>query len=265
MTEKKRACRRAMSIGGILLGLLVLGLFFTQTASVVDFTQKNLAPTLHHLFGTDWMGRDMLARTLAAMSVSLLIGCSAALISGLLSALLGTLCLIGKKADAAVSWCIDLLMGLPHILLLLLLAIACGRGLTGVVVGISLTHWPSLARVLRGEGMQLRQAPFVQIAQRLGQNPRQIAVKHLLPHLLPQFFVGLVLTFPHAILHEASITFLGFGLSPEQPSVGVLLSESMRYLAMGKWWLAVFPGACLAGAVLLFSALGENLRKCLTP
>ena len=87
----------------------------------------------------------------------------------------------------------------------------------------------------------------------------------MLPHLLPQFFVGLVLMFPHAILHEASVTFLGFGLSSEQPAIGVILSESMRYLITGQWWLAVLPGAMLVFVVGLFYAAGENLRKLTEP
>ncbi len=85
------------------------------------------------------------------------------------------------------------------------------------------------------------------------------------PHLLPQFVTGLVLMFPHAILHEASITFLGFGLPPEEPAIGVILSESMQYLVMGKWWLALFPGLLLAGVVLLFHFLGQGLLLLLDP
>ena len=141
-------------------------------------------------------------------------------------------------------------MGIPHILLLILISLACGRGLTGVVAGIALTHWPSLARLLRAELLQLRESPFIRIAEKLGIGRLRIVREHL---------------FPHAILHEASITFLGFGLPPEQPAIGVILSESMQYLAMGRWWLAVFPGALLVLAVMLFFTLGENLRCLLDP
>ena len=86
--------------------------------------------------------------------------------------------------------------------------------------------------------MQLRESEYILIAGKLGLGKWEIAKKHIVPHVLPQFIVGLVLLFPHAILHESSITFLGFGLSTEQPAIGVILSESMRYLIMGKWWLA---------------------------
>jgi ABC-type dipeptide/oligopeptide/nickel transport system permease subunit len=85
------------------------------------------------------------------------------------------------------------------------------------------------------------------------------------PHLLPQLLTGFVLSFPHAILHEASLTFLGFGLSPEQPAIGVILSESMKYLAMGKWWLALFPGVLLAAVVLLFHLAGEMAGRLMDP
>ena len=87
----------------------------------------------------------------------------------------------------------------------------------------------------------------------------------MLPYVLPQFIVGLILLFPHAILHEAAITFLGFGLPPEQPAIGVILSESMAYLSAGMWWLAVFPGLALVAVVLLFDAAGSNLRKLVDP
>ena len=87
----------------------------------------------------------------------------------------------------------------------------------------------------------------------------------MLVHLMPQFLTGLILLFPHAILHEASVTFLGFGLSSEQPAIGVILSESMRYLTTGKWWLALFPGISLVIVVLLFALLGERIRLLLDP
>ena len=102
-------------------------------------------------------------------------------------------------------------------------------------------------------------------AEKLGVPRRRVVRRHILPHLLPQFLTGLILQFPHAILHEASVTFLGFGLSPEQPAIGVILSESMRYLTTGKWWLALFPGLALVLVVLLFAGMGERLRRLLDP
>ncbi len=251
--------------GGLFAAALV-GLLLSNRAMVTDFSQKNLAPCLRHPFGTDWMGRDMLARTLAGLSLSIRIGALTAAVSAAAALVLGVAAaVLGRWADAVISWCIDLVMGIPHILLVLLISLAFGRGFAGVVAGVALGHWPSLARVIRGEVLQLQQAPYVCSAGRLGVSRLRIARTHLFPHLLPQFLIGLILQFPHAILHEASITFLGFGLPPEQPAIGVILSESMRYLTTGKWWLAVFPGFALVLMVLLFALVGERLRQLLDP
>ena len=244
----------------------VLGIFIEDAAAVTDFTSKDLAPNAAHLFGTDWMGRDMFTRTIAGLSLSIRIGLLTAVVSAGIALLLGILsAAFGGWVDALISWWIDLVMGIPHILLVILLSIACGKGFTGIVVGVSLSHWTSLARVIRGEVLQLKRAPYLLVAERLGVSRWKRVRLHLIPHLLPQFLTGLILLFPHAILHEASVTFLGFGLSSEQPAIGVILSESMRYLTTGKWWLALFPGAALVLVVVIFALLGDRVRRLLDP
>ena len=250
----------------ILATVTVAGILTEDYAVETDFSQRNLSHGLQHLFGTDWMGRDMLARTLSGLSLSIRIGILTAVVSAAVALLLGTASVVlGRKADAVISWCIDLVMGIPHILLVMLISLACGRGFVGVVAGVSLSHWPSLARVIRGELMQLRQAPYILVAEKMGVSKLQNVKRHMLPHLLPQFLTGMILLFPHAILHESSVTFLGFGLSSEQPAIGVILSESMQYLTTGKWWLALFPGLALVLVVVLFALLGERVRRLLDP
>lgn len=250
----------------ILAGITVAGVFLEEQAAATDFTRTNLAPGQDFWFGTDWMGRDMFIRTIAGLSLSIRIGVLTAAVSAAVALVLGTAAAtLGRRADSVISWCIDLVMGIPHILLVMLISIACGRGFAGVVAGVSLSHWPSLARVIRGEVLQLRNAPYILVAEKLGVSKLQIAGRHMLPHLFPQFLTGLILLFPHAILHEASITFLGFGLSSEQPAIGVILSESMQYLTTGRWWLALFPGLSLVLVVGLFALLGERVRYLLDP
>lgn len=249
-----------------LAAVAVSGVFLRDAAMVTDFSRKNIPPCLAYPFGTDWLGRNMFYRTLTGLSASILIGITAAGVSALMALLLGTAAAtLGKKADSVISFFIDMVMGIPHILLLILISYACGKGLKGVIIGVALTHWTSLARLIRGEVMQLRQSEYILIAEKLGHSKFAIAKKHMLPHLLPQFLVGLVLLFPHAILHESSITFLGFGLSAEQPAIGIILSESMKYLITGKWWLAVFPGIMLVLTVVLFDRGGGALRRILDP
>lgn len=250
----------------VLASVVVAGAVLQDAASATDFTQKNLAPSLAHPFGTDWMGRDMLVRTVAGLSTSVLVGLLAAGVSSVIAVVLGTAAALGgKRVDAAVTWLIDLMMGVPHIVLLILISYALGKGFWGVAVGVAITHWPSLARVVRAEVLQCKEADFVAMARRLGKSPAAIAVRHMLPYVFPQYLVGLILLFPHAILHEASITFLGFGLPPEQPAIGIILSESMGYLSAGMWWLAVFPGLALVAVVLLFDMAGSSLRTLVDP
>lgn len=262
--------RRALLAGAlvalaILVAAVVAGALSAERASATDFTATNLAPCLEHPFGTDWMGRDMLARTLAGLSTSVVLGAVSAAVSSVIALVLAAASALGgPRVDAVVGWLIDLIMGVPHIVLLILVSYALGRGAAGVCVGVALTHWPSLTRVLRAEIMQLRAQPFMACSRALGVSGVRLALTHALPCVLPQYLVGLVLLFPHAILHEASITFLGFGLSPEQPAIGVILSEAMGYLTSGAWWLAVFPGAALLAVVLMFDRVGSALRRLLS-
>ena len=246
--------------------VLVAGVCLKEQALTTDFTRKNIAPCIQYPFGTDWMGRDMFVRTLTGLSLSIRIGLITSAFSSLIAVGMGLACAAGGKwADTLISGFIDLVMGIPHILLLILISFALGKGLKGVATGIILTHWTSLARLIRAEVMQLKESHFIKIAAKMGMSPWQIGIRHMMPHLLPQVFVGMVLMFPHAILHEASITFLGFGLSPEQPAIGVILSESMKYLTMGKWWLALFPGALLVLVVMMFHVIGDTLNGLLDP
>lgn len=248
------------------VGVVVAGRIAEPAALVTDFAQKNLPPSEAHPFGTDWMGRDMFVRTLAGLSTSVLLGLFAACVSSAIALVLGCVSALGgRRADAIVTWLIDLLMGVPHIVLLILVSYACGKGFWGVAIGIAVTHWPNLARVVRAEVLQCKEVAYVAVARRLGATRAQIAWRHVLPFVLPQFLVGLILLFPHAILHEAAVTFLGFGLSPDYPAIGIILSESMRYLSAGMWWLAVLPGAALVAVVFLFDLAGTSLRRLVDP
>ena len=268
---RRVAGRRAALAGCLaaalaLMAVVIAGIVLGPEAAATNFAAKNLPPSTAHPFGTDWMGRDMLLRTLAGLSTSVLVGMGAAAASSVIAlALASWAALGGKRADAVVSWLVDLLMGIPHIVLLILISYALGKGFWGVTVGVALTHWPSLTRVLRAEILQCRQSDFVQTAFRLGERRLAVALRHMVPYVLPQFIVGLVLLFPHAVLHEAAITFLGFGLPPEMPAIGIILSESMGYLSAGMWWLAVFPGIALVAVVMMFDAVGSGLRRMLDP
>jgi peptide/nickel transport system permease protein len=247
---------------GVMLGSRLIGDAGLSTA----LANRNQPPSLSHPFGTDWLGRDMLTRTLHGLSLSLWVGLLAAGVAAVIGATLGALsATFGGVVDTVITWFIDVFFSLPHLVLLILIAFAVGGGTTGVIVAVALTHWPGLARVIRAEALQLKSAPYVQISAKLGHSPLWIARRHMLPHLAPQFLVGLILMFPHAILHEAGLTFIGIGLSPHLPAIGVILAESMRHLTTGYWWLAVLPGLALLVAVKAFDILGENIRALIDP
>lgn len=250
----------------LLLGVVIGGFLLSNEKLMTNFEERSLSPSIEHPFGTDWLGRDMFARSLKGLTVSLGVGMLASTVSVFFALTLGlAAATMGRTVDGAVTWLVDIFLGLPHIVVLILIAFAMGGGTRGVIIAVAITHWPSLARVIRAEVLQLRTSEYVQLSRRLGRSCWWIATRHLLPHLVPQLLVGLVLLFPHAILHEAAITFLGFGLSPHQPAVGVILSESMRHLSTGQWWLALFPGLSLLMMVRAFDALGDNLRLLIDP
>lgn len=247
-------------------GVFIWGLLMDPEAYAVDYSAKFLPPCAGHLFGTDFMGRDMLLRCVKGLSTSIVIGVLASAVSSLIALSAGVAAaVIGGRLDSFVNWCIDLCMGMPHLVLLILISFMLGRGLKGVMVAVALTHWPELTRIVRAEVLQIRSEQYVQAAYRLGKTKLQVAKEHILPHVLPVYLIGVILLFPHAIMHEASVTFLGFGLSAEEPAIGVILSESMKHIATGKWWLALFPGIMLLAAIMLFDVVGENLKRLLNP
>ena len=246
--------------------LVVTAGMMSDAGLTTDFLHKKLAPCLEFPFGTDWLGRDMLVRTVKGLTRSLGIGLLAATVSSIVSAVLGTLsATMGRKTDAVVTTLIDLVMATPHLVLLILVSFACGGGATGVIIAVAVSHWTRLARIIRAEILQLKQAEFVMVSRKLGRSPWWIARKHMLPHIVPQFAIGLILLFPHSIIHAAGLTFLGFGLSPHNPSIGILLSESMRHISTGYWWLAILPGLSLVITVKFFDVLGNNLRVITDP
>ncbi|MBW4676152.1 MAG: ABC transporter permease [Desmonostoc geniculatum HA4340-LM1] len=264
--------RRGRTLAIAIISILILGILLFSTLIIgssgleIALQARNLPPSLSHPFGTDWLGRDMLTRTLHGLSLSLWVGLLTASFSAVIGLVVGTLsATFGGKVDAFIIWIIDVFFSLPHLVLIILVAFAAGGGTQGLIISITLTHWFNLARLLRAEVLGIKSSEYIQLSFKLGHSPVWIARHHILPHLIPQFFVGLVLLFPHAILHEAGLTFLGLGLSPETPAIGVILSESMRYLSVGYWWLGVLPGIALLMAVQTFDILGASLRTLLDP
>ncbi|NLH82966.1 MAG: ABC transporter permease [Phyllobacteriaceae bacterium] len=264
-SQRGRTVVGALAALGLLVGVAVAAVLLPDDGLRTNLADRSLAPSLHHLFGTDPLGRDMLVRTVKGLAVSLRVGLTAASFAALLAVALGILAALDRRLDAVVAALIDLTLALPHLVLLILVSFAAGGGTRGVVVAIVVSHWPGLARVVRAEVRQVLVADWVVVARGLGRSRFDVAIRHVLPHVVPQALVGAILLFPHAILHEAGMTFLGFGLEPSLPAIGVLLAESMRYLTAGFWWLGVLPGLSLLVMVLTFERVASGVRLVLDP
>jgi peptide/nickel transport system permease protein len=256
-----------VAVAGLILFIIfTAGILLKADRYASDFSVKNKPPTLAHLFGTDWLGRDMFFRTLKGLSLSMVIGLFASLVSSLIAVVLGSIAASGgRRADSLILWMVDLFQGMPHLIFLIFVCILLGRGFQGIMIGVALTHWPPLTRIVRAEIISLKNRQFIISSLSLGSSVLRVAAGHFAPHIVPQFIVGLILMFPHAILHEAAITFLGFGIPPEEPAIGIILSEAMRYITSGHWWLAFFPGVSLLLIVLLIDRLGHNLEHLFNP
>ncbi|HEY1134244.1 MAG TPA: ABC transporter permease [Nocardioides sp.] len=250
----------------VVLAVAVLGSLLVGVSADTDLPARHQAPTWEHWFGTDRYGRDLLARTLVGLRLSLVVGTAAAVASGLIAAALTLVAVAGGRVGrAVVAWLVDLFLALPHLVLLIMISFALGGGTTAVVIAIAVTHWPRLTRVLVAVATESVSGDHVAVSRALGHGRWHVARRHLAPTLLPHLSVGIVLMFPHAILHEAALSFLGLGVDPDVPAVGVLLAESMRSLSAGHWWLAALPGLALLLVVKLVDTIGNGLRALADP
>lgn len=264
--RRRRTLLVTVALAAFVVAVVVAGTWAVGPAGTTDLDHRRLGPTWSAPFGTDWLGRDMLARTLVGLRLSLFVGVVAATLSALLAIVLaGASAVFGGWVQALVNWLVDLFLSLPHLVLLILIAFALGGGTSAVVIAVAVTHWPRLTRVLQAQARVVVTSDYVALSRTFGRSRRFVLTRHVVRHLVPHFVVGLVLLFPHAILHEAALSFLGLGVDPSQPAIGILLSESMRYLSSGMWWLAVLPGVCLLLVVKTVDAIGDNLRRLTDP
>ncbi len=264
--RRRRAITLAIALGAILLAALVAGLAMPPEFYASDFTQKQQAPNAVHWFGTDFLGHDMFCFSIRGLALSIVIGLFASTVSGFVALLFGSISAVcGGWVDKTILWLADLFMSIPHLVMLLLISFAVGGGTFGVVLAVALTHWPSLTRVIRAEVLRIRTGEYVAASRAMGKTDLWIAWHHVIPNVMPQFIVGTILLFPHAILHESALTFLGFGLPLDSPAIGAILSSSMKYLATGAWWLALFPGMMMVVIVLLAFTLGDDIKLLTDP
>ena len=218
------------------------------------------------LLGTDFQGRDSLSRLIYGARVSLIVGLMGTVVAGGLGTAFGILSgYLGGWWDQAIMRLTDAWLALPALVFAIFLATVVGPSMWNIVIILGLVYWTRYARVIRGEVLSLREREYVQLAEIAGASRLRVILRHILPNVLNTAMVLASLTIGVVIIAEASLSFLGVGVPPPEPAWGLMLSEARSTLMAGKWWLTVFPGACILLVVLATQLLGDWLRIRLDP
>lgn len=212
-------------------------------------------------FGTDIYGRDLLSRIIIGSRVSLTVGFMAVLISLFLGTSLGAIAgFYSGKIDAAISWLMNVLWSLPALLLVIAISFALGKGFWQVFIAVGLSMWVEVARLVRGQVISLKNAPFIEAAKSLGFSNSRIIYKHILPNILGPILVVAASNFASAILLEAGLSFLGFGAQPPTPTWGGMIKEHYGYIIIDAAYLAIIPGLMIMVMVYAFNLVTIGLR-----
>lgn len=270
MRDSGRVVRDSGRVAALLLtlvvGYAVCAPLLALAAEGPDFAAARLAPSLEHWFGTDYAGQDLFVRVALGLRISLLIAVVCAVSSTLVGLAVGTLAAVfGGWADAALMRATDAVNALPHLLLGIVIVALFRGSVTAIVVSITLTHWPQVARIVRAEALTARELEYVEAAYLAGASRAHVLRRHLLPAAIGQALVAVVLLLPHAIWHESTLSFLGLGLSPDRPSLGTLLQQSRGEILLGGWWTLAFPAGLLILTTLGVAGLAGSLQRLWAP
>ncbi|AEF41080.1 ABC transporter permease [Hoyosella subflava] len=263
--------KRRLSICLVILGLViayavVVPWFSDVNDRVTNFAAARQAPSVEFWFGTDSAGRDLFVRIASAIRTSLLVALASALLATLIGVLVGTLsALAGGWIDRIVMRLADAANALPHLLLGIVIVALFRGNVVAIVLSIALTHWVQVARIVRSEALSLREREYISAAVLAGASKLHVLRTHILPAVAPQALIAIVLLLPHAVWHESTLSFLGFGLPPHEPSLGTLLEEARSSLLLGGWWTLVFPAGVLVITTVSVAVAGSALRTLTIP
>lgn len=265
---------RLALLGGVIVLLLSLGAMLAPWISPHDPTKGELPNRLQppgswggklYLFGTDNLGRDVFARVLHGGRVSLALGLIVVGVSGVIGVVAGLVSgYAGGWVDTVIQRLVDVLLAFPYLVLAIALMGIFGPGFVNMVVALAFKEWVIPCRIVRSEVLVFKNSAFVEAARAAGASPFRILFRHLLPNVLPGAIVVATLRVGWVVLMEASLSFLGLGIQPPQPSWGTIIADGRDFL-FRAWWISTFPGIAIFLFVLGMNLLGEGLRDALDP
>lgn len=266
---RKLLRHRSFMIGLVIVLSLVLAAIVGPWLTGLDPTQMRMrnrfkAPEPGLWFGADQFGRDVLTRVLHGARLSLFIGLSVALVSGIVGTLIGIAAGYFRRLDSLLMRCMDALLAFPAILLAIGISAALGPQTTSVIVALGVAYIPRTARITRASTLVIREMEYVEAARLSGAGHLRMIFRHILPNCMGPLVVQLTFVFAYAILAEAALSFLGIGPPPPTPSWGNIIAEGRDY-SVEAWWIMLFPGLAISLAALGMNLLGDGLRDVLDP
>jgi peptide/nickel transport system permease protein len=256
----------AAIIGIMIAAALLAGIVSPYDPLVTDYAKMLQAPSSFHWFGTDSFGRDVFTRIIYGSRTALWIGFASSFLGATLGAFIGVAsAYFGGKFDLVLQRFMDLLLSFPLIILALVVVSLLGSGMTNVIFAITVPMVPRCALVVRSSALALREMPFVEAARALGFGPLHIIVRHMMPNVMAPYLIMLTAFLGQAILLEASLSFLGLGVSEPQAAWGLMLRGAAVEFAERAPWMAIYPGIAISLSVFAFNLFGDSLRDALDP
>lgn len=264
--RKNRLAVLGGAVTAVVLVISAIGPLFSPYG--YDQQQRDLGavgPSAQHWLGTDLLGRDLLTRVLHGGRVSLMVGVAATAVSLLIGVLYGALAgFTGGRTDAIMMRIVDILYALPFTITVIILMVYFGRSFVLLFVAIGAVEWLTMARIVRGQVMSLREKEFIEATVVMGLSKRRIILRHILPNVLGPVIVYTTLTIPNIMILEAFLSFLGLGVQPPMSSWGLLIKEGVEAM-QPFWWMLVFPSVALSVTLFSLNFLGDGLRDALDP
>ncbi len=235
----------------------------TDTDTTMSSTMSKLPPSAEHPFGTDALGRDVLCRVIYGSRISLAVGVLATAISTVLGLIMGALAAYyGGIWDTIIMRLADIFLAFPYTLFVIVLLAVIGQGIQNVFIAIGILGWPSIARVFRSAILSVKENDYVDAARAMGASDARIIARHIFPNSVASIVVYATMNIGGAILTEAALSYLGMGVTPPNPSWGIMIQDGQQYLATQPW-LMLMPGLAILTTVLAFTLLGDGLRDAL--